>query len=43
MQVGRLPVMASSNIMHDSLTGKLDTIEFDDIFSGKQNNYFSNF
>ncbi|KAK2159268.1 hypothetical protein LSH36_155g01044 [Paralvinella palmiformis] len=32
-QVERLPCLHSSNLMMDTLTGKLDTIEFDDILN----------
>ena len=32
-QVSRLPFLQSSNLMLDSLTGKLDTIEYEDILN----------
>ncbi len=34
-QVQRLPCLHSSNLMSDTLTGKLDTIEFDDVLNGR--------
>ena len=34
-QVQRLPCLHSSNLMHDTLTGKLDTIGFEDVLNSK--------
>lgn len=36
-QIHRLPGLQSSNIMSDLLTGRLDTIEFDDILNDPMN------
>lgn len=34
--IGRLPCMASSNLMADTLRGNDDVISFDDLFNGRK-------